>query len=136
MIKISPLLVISTQNCILGDLSCHTFQLFYYQNCSEKEIRFGVLVIHLHLVISELYAIPKSFSWQVMAGGAFDMSKYLYEGKILFFWRTVGHDGAVFKQPGQKGHFTLWKCHFCYLDFKTGFKQSPLKNFLCWKKKI
>ena len=59
---------------------------------------------------------------------------FWYVKKFYVFWRTNLDDPTVFKQPGQYVHFTLWKCHFCYLGFKTGIKQSPLKNFLCWKK--
>ena len=62
------------------------------------------------------------------------MSKDLLESNFFVFWRTNLHDPTVFKQPGQYVHFTLWKCHFWNLGFKTGFKQSPLKTFLCWKK--
>ena len=47
---------------------------------------------------------------------------------------SMGHDGAVFKQPGQYFHFTWVNDIFSYLGTKTGFKQSPLKNFLCLKK--
>ena len=84
-----------------------------------------------------MYAIPEAyflFLGKVMGGGAFDMSKYLYSSNFYVFWRMTGHDRTVFKQPSQYGHFTLWKCHFCNLGFKTGFKQSPLKKILCWKK--
>ena len=68
-----------------------------------------------------------------MAGGAFDMSKYLLVDNFYVFWRSRQHKATLLKQPGQYLHFTLWKCHFLPPELQNRFKGSLLKWTLMYK---
>ena len=72
--------------------------------------------------MSELYAKPKTFSRQVKAGGAFDMSKFRCFGKFDLINLSKVDDAMVFKKPGHKSIFKCKNAIFCYLGFKTGLK--------------